>query len=57
MHAIAQEDDEHVAGRIDPERGAGETRVAKRAERKQIAAIGRETVLMSQPRPRVQPFR
>src|SRR6266545_1694526 len=33
------QDDKHFAGRIDPQRGAGKTRMAKRAERKKIAAI------------------
>src|ERR1700730_5137330 len=40
MHTIAEEDDEHPTGGIDPKRRAGETCVAERAERKKIAAVG-----------------
>ena len=42
MHAVRQEHDEHPRRRIDPERRAGEAGVAERAERQQLAAVGRE---------------
>ena len=41
MHAVRQKDDEHARRRIDPDRRAGEPGVAERAERQQLAAIGR----------------
>ncbi len=45
MHAVAEKHDEHLARRIDPDRRAGETSVSKRAERKQLAAIGGVTAV------------
>ena len=55
MHAITQKDDEHLAGRIDPERRSGETGVTKRSERKEVAAVGGKTGVDVPPNPRVQP--
>ena len=34
MHTIAEKDHKHISRRIDPDRRAGKTRVAKGAERK-----------------------
>src|SRR5439155_14562028 len=42
MHAIAEEDDEGIAGRIDPDRGPGKSRVAERAQGKQVAFVRRK---------------
>ena len=42
MDPVRQEDDEHLRGRIDPDRRAREAGVAERADRQQLAAVGRE---------------
>ncbi len=42
MHRIGQQDDIGVRRRIDPQRGPGEAGMSERADRQQVAAIGRE---------------